>query len=203
MRQLLRVVEGLGRRFADQRLKRVERIEEHMGIQLILERLVLMAQALHTQFLVLHDDALLLDDQMNDITAPGDDTTHDEIAQRMQVVVHHCVDGRDIELMVKPYEELSEQTARGPCQQERQHHFGRRHANQRRVEAENTPVDPEEQEQRNKCEQNLVDHVRRFHVGEQGVLLETVRKRKHLREMDQHGHYRRDDQRGERVPVFE
>ena len=103
---------------------------------------------------------------MNDIIASGYDTGDDQIPQRMQIVMHHGIDSRNIEVMMESDEKLSEQAAGDPCQQERQHHLGLCHPDQWCIEAEDPRIDPKQQKQRDEGKQNLVQHILRLHFRE-------------------------------------
>ena len=198
-RQLLRIVHRTGRSFADERLQRVERIEQHVGVQLVLQRFILVADALRAELLVLDDHLLLFQDQMDDVAAARHDARHDEIAQGMQVVMHHRIDGRNVERPVQQHEQLSQQIADHPGQQERKNDLGRRHPRDGSIEPEKARVEPEEDQQRDESEHDLVGHVRAAHSREERVLLKAIRERKQLREMDQHSHHSRYGHREKEV----
>lgn len=110
------------------------------------------------------------------VVGTGDDAGDYEVAQRVQVVVNHGVDGRNVELVVQQYEQLSEEAACGPRKEERECHLGLGDAHHRRVETEDAHVDPEEQQKRDEREEYLVYDILRLHSGEQLLPFEAVRE---------------------------
>ena len=72
-----------------------------MGIQLILQGFVLIDQVLRPQLLVLDQHLLAFADQMDHITTACHNTGDDKVTQRMQIMMHHRIDGRDIDMMMQ------------------------------------------------------------------------------------------------------
>jgi hypothetical protein len=87
-----------------------------MWVELVFQHLVLIADILGLQLLIFDKHGLLAADEIDDIAATGDEASYDEVAQRMQVVMYHCIDSRYVERLVKEYENLSQQVAENPGQ---------------------------------------------------------------------------------------
>ena len=119
-----------------------------MWVELVFQHLVLIADILGLQLLIFDKHGLLAADEIDDIAATGDEASYDEVAQRMQVVMYHCIDSRYVERLVKEYENLSQQVAENPGQDKGKDYFSSRNFDGSLVEVEQTCVDGEKDQQR-------------------------------------------------------
>ena len=109
-----------------------------MWVELVFQHLVLIADILGLQLLIFDKHGLLAADEIDDIAATGDEASYDEVAQRMQVVMYHCIDSRYVERLVKEYENLSQQVAENPGQDKGKDYFSSRNFDGSLVEVEQT-----------------------------------------------------------------
>ena len=107
-----------------------------MRVELVFQDFVLVADIFRLELLVFNEHLLLAVYQMDDITTAGDKTRHDEIPQRMQVMVYHRVDSRNVKCLVQEDKDLSQQVAQYPCQDEREENLCSRNLDRRLVEME-------------------------------------------------------------------
>ena len=107
-----------------------------MWVELVFQHLVLIADILGLQLLIFDKHGLLAADEIDDIAATGDEASYDEVAQRMQVVMYHCIDSRYVERLVKEYENLSQQVAENPGQDKGKDYFSSRNFDGSLVEVE-------------------------------------------------------------------
>ena len=110
-----------------------------MWVELVFQHLVLIADILGLQLLIFDKHGLLAADEIDDIAATGDEASYDEVAQRMQVVMYHCIDSRYVERLVKEYENLSQQVAENPGQDKGKDYFSSRNFDGSLVEVVGEP----------------------------------------------------------------
>ena len=99
-RELLQIVLRLVGRLPNERIERVERVEEHVRVELALQGLVLVDEIFGAQLFVLEQHALAASTLVVQITGARNDTGNEYVAQRMQVVMQHGRDGRDSEMFM-------------------------------------------------------------------------------------------------------
>ena len=87
--------------------------------------------------------------------------------------------------MVKEDENLSQQIAHQPGQDERQHHLSPRDARRRTVEPEEERIQGKENQQRNKSKKHFIGNIGHPHSGEKIVLPGMVEQGYQFREMGQ------------------
>lgn len=136
-----------------------------MRVELVFQHLVLVADIFRLKLFVLNEYLLLAVYQMDDITTAGDKTRHDEIPQRMQIMVYHRVDSWNIERFVQEDKDLSQQITQYPRQDEREQNLCSRNLDRRLVEMEQPCIDSEKQEQRQKSKEYLISHIHKLHSG--------------------------------------
>lgn len=108
-------------------------------------------------------------------------------------MVHHRINRRNIEMMVKEDENLPQQIAHQPGQDERQHHLSPRDARRRTVEAEEERIQGKENQQRNKSKNTSLATSAIRHSGEKIVLPGMVEQGYQFREMGQERHHHGND----------
>ena len=74
-----------------------------MRIQLILQSLILVQDVLGLQLLVFYNDFLLAPDKVGYITTSRYGTGSYKITQRMQLMMYHGINGRNIESVMQEY----------------------------------------------------------------------------------------------------
>lgn len=111
---------------------------------------------------------------MDHIATSRNDTGDDEIAQRMQIMMYHRIDGGNIELMVQKDKTLSHQIAGKARQDKRQDHLPPRDPCRRTVEAEQNRIHGKQDQQRDESKKNLVGHICHAHSRKQTVLPRMV-----------------------------
>ena len=148
-----------------------------MWVELVFQHLVLIADILGLQLLIFDKHGLLAADEIDDIAATGDEASYDEVAQRMQVVMYHCIDSRYVERLVKEYENLSQQVAENPGQDKGKDYFSSRNFDGSLVEVEQTCVDGEKNQQRKEGEKDFIGYVHKLHSGKKRWALKTVEER--------------------------
>ena len=117
-----------------------------MRIELILQYFILVADVFRLQLFVLNQYQLLAADKVDDAATAGDEASHDEVPQRMEVMVYHRVDGRNIKCPVQEDKDLPQQIAEYPRQDERKQNLCSRYFNGRLVEMEQACIDGKEDE---------------------------------------------------------
>ena len=137
----------------------------------------MIADILGLQLLIFDKHGLLAADEIDDIAATGDEASYDEVAQRMQVVMYHCIDSRYVERLVKEYENLSQQVAENPGQDKGKDYFSSRNFDGSLVEVEQTCVDGEKDQQRKEGEKDFIGYVHKLHSGKKRMALKTVEER--------------------------
>ena len=148
-----------------------------MWVELVFQHLVLIADILGLQLLIFDKHGLLAADEIDDIAATGDEASYDEVAQRMQVVMYHCIDSRYVERLVKEYENLSQQVAENPGQDKGKDYFSSRNFDGSLVEVEQTCVDGEKNQQRKEGEKDFIVYVHKLHSGKKRMALKTGEER--------------------------
>ena len=84
---------------------------------------------------------MLAADKVDDAATAGDEAGHDEVSQRMEVMVYHRIDGGNVECPVQEDKHLSQQIAEYPCQDEGKQNLCSRYFNGRLVEMEQARID--------------------------------------------------------------
>ena len=164
------IILGFLRILTDQRLEGIERIEQHVRVQLVFQSLVLVTHILCHQLPVLQQDFLMLPDEVADVAASGYNQAQYEIADRMQVMVYHRVDGRNIEMAVQEDKYLAGYLAQYPGQDEGKSYLPPRHAYHRPVKSEQDSVQGEKGQQGKEGITRFKQYVGSRHVRKQGLL---------------------------------
>ena len=213
LRELAQVTPRLVGRLADQGIKRVQRVEEHVRVELAFQRLVLVNDILRAQLLVLDRHPLAFLVEMAQVAGSRDDARDQEIPQRMQVVVQHGVDGGQVGHLVQEDVAFPEQAVHEPGQGERSGQLSPSDLSLAVVEPEQSLVQVKQEQQREVGEGDLVEDIGPDNAGEKPSLLHhrgrerglagEVGQVHHLRRVDEERHHDRYGVHHQEVFVME
>ena len=106
----------------------------------------------------------------------------------MKIVVHHGINGRNIECMMQKDKTFAQQTAQYPSEYERKQHLLPRNLYRRLVKVKQQCINFKQNNEGNESEKYFTRHINGLHFRKQRCPFKNIKKGNQLREVDKDCH---------------
>ena len=106
----------------------------------------------------------------------------------MKIVMHHGIDGRNIERVMQKDKAFAQQTAQYPSKYKRKKHFLPCNLYRRLVKVEKQCIYFKQNNEGDESETHFTRHINGFHFREQRCPFKNIKKGNQLREVDKDCH---------------